>query len=120
MTATTATALFDVDGTLADRNYLYVVTWWEAFAQAGHEVPTPAIHRSIGMGSDQLLDVLLPATRDREADPGVRAAHGALYATYWSRLRPHARAPELLRLPEIRPARSSRELSRPARVRRAS
>jgi HAD superfamily hydrolase (TIGR01509 family) len=97
MTATTTTALFDVDGTLVDSNYLHVVTWWEAFAQGGHEVPMPAIHRAIGMGSDQLLDALLPATRDREADPGIRAAHGALYATYWSRLRPLARAPELLR-----------------------
>lgn len=97
MTATTTTALFDVDGTLVDTNYLHVTTWWEAFAQAGHEVPMSAIHRAIGMGSDQLLDALLPATRDRKADPGIRAAHGALYATYWCRLRPLARAPELLR-----------------------
>ena len=29
-------ALFDVDGTLADTNYLHAVTWWEAFGQAGH------------------------------------------------------------------------------------
>ena len=28
-------ALFDVDGTLVDTNYLHAVTWWEAFAQAG-------------------------------------------------------------------------------------
>jgi HAD superfamily hydrolase (TIGR01509 family) len=97
MTATTTTALFDVDGTLVDSNYLHAVTWWEAFSQAGHEVPMPAIHRVIGMGSDQLLDALLPASRDREADPGIRAAHSALYATYWSRLKPLARAPELLR-----------------------
>ena len=32
-------ALFDVDGTLVDTNYLHAVTWWEAFAQAGHVVP---------------------------------------------------------------------------------
>jgi HAD superfamily hydrolase (TIGR01509 family) len=49
------------------------------------------------MGFDQLLDALLPSSRDREADPGIRTAHGALYATYWSRLRPLPRAPELLR-----------------------
>jgi HAD superfamily hydrolase (TIGR01509 family) len=97
MTARITTALFDVDGTPVDSNYLHVLSWWEAFAQAGHQVPMPAIHRAVGMGSDQLLDALLPATRDREADPGIRAAHGALYATYWSRLRPLARAPELLR-----------------------
>ena len=96
MTGTTTTALFDMDGTLVDSNYLHVLTWWEAFAQAGYEVPMPAIHRAIGMGSDQLLDALLPATRDGAADPGIRAAHGALYATYRSRLRPLPRAPELL------------------------
>lgn len=97
MTVTTTTALFDVDGTLVDSNYLHVITWWEAFAQAGHEVPMTAIHRAIGMGSDQLLDALLPGTRDRDADAGIRTAHGALYATYWSRLRPLPGAPELLR-----------------------
>ena len=32
-------ALFDVDGTLVDTNYLHVLTWFEAFAQAGHVVP---------------------------------------------------------------------------------
>jgi HAD superfamily hydrolase (TIGR01509 family) len=97
MTVTTTTALFDVDGTLVDSNYLHVITWWEAFAQAGHEVPMTAIHHAIGMGSDQLLDALLPGTRDRDADDGIRTAHSALYATYWSRLRPLPGAAELLR-----------------------
>ena len=97
MTETAMAALFDVDGTLVDSNYLHAVTWWQAFTQAGHDVPMAAIHRAIGMGSDQLLDALLPGSRDKEADPGIRAAHGALYATYWSRLRPLPRAPELLR-----------------------
>lgn len=97
MTATITTALFDVDGTLVDSNYLHVITWWQAFAQAGHQVPMPAIHRAVGMGSDQLLDALLPATRNLDADPGIRAAHGALYGTYWTRLKPLAQAPELLR-----------------------
>jgi beta-phosphoglucomutase-like phosphatase (HAD superfamily) len=31
--------LFDVDGTLVDSNYLHAVTWWEAFLQAGYDVP---------------------------------------------------------------------------------
>ena len=57
--------LFDVDGTLVDTNYLHAVSWWEAFAQAGHEVPMAWIHRAIGMGLDQLLDELLPAERDQ-------------------------------------------------------
>ena len=90
-------ALFDVDGTLVDTNYLHAVTWWEAFAQAGFEVQMAEIHRSIGMGSDQILDKLLPADRDKDADPDVRAAHSALYSVYWSRLRPLPGAADLLR-----------------------
>lgn len=90
-------ALFDVDGTLVDTNYLHAVTWWEAFGQAGRDVPMADIHRAIGMGSDRLLDQLLPADRDRDADADIRAAHSTLYGTYWSRLRPLRGAADLLR-----------------------
>ncbi len=90
-------ALFDVDGTLVDTNYLHAVTWWEAFAQAGHVVPMAEIHRAIGMGSDLMLDKLLPAGRDAGADADIRTAHTALYATYRSRLRPLPGAVGLLR-----------------------
>ena len=68
-------ALSDVDGTLADTNYLHAVTWWEAFLQGGHVVPAAEIHRAIGMGSGQLLDKLLPAARDAGTDADIRAAH---------------------------------------------
>ena len=92
-----AAALFDVDGTLVDTNYLHIVTWWQAFGQAGHCVAMTDIHRAIGMGSDLMLDRLLPDDRDRDADADIRTSHSALYATYWSRLRPLPRAAELLR-----------------------
>jgi len=97
MTAALTAALFDVDGTLVDSNYLHVAAWSEALAQAGRDVPMAEIHSVMGMGSGQLLDALLPASRDRGADDVVRAAHSALYATYRSRLRPFARAADLLR-----------------------
>ena len=90
-------ALFDVDGTLVDTNYLHAVTWWEAFAQAGFQVPMTDIHRAIGMGSDQLLGKLLPSDRHTGADADMRAAHSTLYATCWSRLRPLPGAADLLR-----------------------
>jgi HAD superfamily hydrolase (TIGR01509 family) len=96
MSGTPAAVLFDVDGTLVDSNYLHAVCWWEAFTQAGHDVPMAPIHRAIGMGSEQLLDALLPAGRDRDGDDGIRAAHGALYATYWPRQRPLPGAADLL------------------------
>jgi HAD superfamily hydrolase (TIGR01509 family) len=89
--------LFDVDGTLVDTNYLHAVTWWQAFAQGGRYVPMRDIHRSIGMGSDQLLDWLLPGDRDKGADDVLRTSQAALYAAYWSRLRPLPGAVGLLR-----------------------
>jgi HAD superfamily hydrolase (TIGR01509 family) len=89
--------LFDVDGTLVDTNYLHAVTWWQAFGQAGHVVAMTDIHRAIGMGSDLMLNRLLPDDRDRDADADIRTSHSALYATYWSRLRPLPRAADLLR-----------------------
>jgi HAD superfamily hydrolase (TIGR01509 family) len=92
-----AAALFDVDGTLVDTNYLHTVTWWEAFRQAGHQVSMADIHRAIGMGSGQMLDKLLPADRDKDTDGEVRTVHSALYATYWFRLRPLPGAADLLR-----------------------
>ncbi len=97
MSESVTAVLFDVDGTLVDTNYLHAVTWWEAFAQAGHDVAMTDIHRAIGMGSDQLLDRLLPRDRDKDQDPAIRAAHSALYSTYWSRLRPLRGATDLLR-----------------------
>ena len=90
-------ALFDVDGTLVDTNYLHAVTWWEAFGQAGYQVPMAQIHRAIGMGSGLMLDKLLPADRDSDADADIRTTHTALYATYRSRLRPLPGAADLLR-----------------------
>jgi len=92
-----AAVLFDVDGTLVDTNYLHAVTWWQAFAMAGLVVPATDIHRSIGMGSDQMLDHLLPPDRDRGGDDGLRAAHDALFSVYWSRLQPLPGAAELVR-----------------------
>lgn len=97
MSRSVRAALFDVDGTLVDTNYLHAVTWWEAFGQAGYEVSMANIHRAIGMGSDQMLGKLLPSDRDTDADADLRAAHSALYATYRSRLRPLPGAADLLR-----------------------
>lgn len=89
-------ALFDVDGTLVDTTHLHTVTWWEACRQAGHAVEMRAVHRAVGMGSDKLLDHLLPADRDRTADEGMVRAHAALYAEYNTRLAPLDGAREAL------------------------
>ncbi|MEU6852354.1 HAD family hydrolase [Actinacidiphila alni] len=89
--------LFDVDGTLMDTVYLHTVAWWEALRQHGHRVTMARIHRSIGMGSDHLLDALLGEDHDHDEDPDLSAAHDALYGQFWSRLTPLPGASELLR-----------------------
>ncbi|MFF5173061.1 HAD family hydrolase [Micromonospora sp. NPDC000089] len=89
--------LFDVDGTLVDTTYLHTVSWWEALRQAGHPVPMARVHRSIGMGSDKLLDHLLGDERDRDADEQLRAAHDGFFGEYWERLIPLPGAADLLR-----------------------
>ncbi|MFE4961700.1 HAD family hydrolase [Streptomyces sp. NPDC056660] len=92
-------AIFDVDGTLVDTNHLHVVTWWEAFRQAGHHVPMREIHRAVGLSGGDLLDHLLGDGADRDLDENERltAAHHALYATYFERLPALEAAGDLLR-----------------------
>jgi phosphoglycolate phosphatase-like HAD superfamily hydrolase len=54
-----AGVLFDVDGTLADTDYLHTLAWSRALRDAGEWAPMNAIHRLIGMGGDQLVPRLL-------------------------------------------------------------
>ncbi|MDX6363236.1 MAG: hypothetical protein QOC85_2246 [Streptomyces sp.] len=90
-------ALFDVDGTLVDTNHLHVTTWWEAFRQAGHEVPMHAVHRAIGLGSEDLVAHLLGEGRDSDEVDALSQAHKTLYATYFERLPALQDAGRLLR-----------------------
>jgi phosphoglycolate phosphatase-like HAD superfamily hydrolase len=93
----TRAALFDVDGTLVDTNHLHVVTWWEAFRQAGHAVTMPAIHRAVGLASDDLVAYLVGDDRRADQDSRISAAHSVLYATYFDRLPALSAAGDLLR-----------------------
>lgn len=92
-------AVFDVDGTLVDTNHLHVLTWWEAFRQAGHQVPTHAIHRAVGLGSDDLIAHLLRGKSTLAPGEVKRldTAHKVLYAQYFERLSPLPGAGRLLR-----------------------
>ncbi|MEU0965316.1 HAD family hydrolase [Streptomyces sp. NPDC005917] len=92
-------AVFDVDGTLVDTNHLHVVTWWEAFRQAGHPVSTHAIHRAVGLGAKDLVTHLLGDTTSltpKEAED-LSTAHKVLYAQYFERLAALPDAGRLLR-----------------------
>ncbi|GAP52138.1 HAD family hydrolase [Streptomyces azureus] len=90
-------AVFDVDGTLVDTNHLHVVTWWEAFRQAGHDVPMHAVHRAVGLASTDLVAHLLGEDRDTDQDAAISAAHKALYGQYFDRLPALPEAGPLLR-----------------------
>ncbi|WP_326689748.1 MULTISPECIES: HAD family hydrolase [unclassified Streptomyces] len=79
-------ALFDVDGTLTDTTYLHVNAWWEALRQAGHTVPTAALHGAVGLGAGDLLDHVLGTGRDHSRDASISAAHKTLYGTCHERL----------------------------------
>ncbi|MEU4142466.1 HAD family hydrolase [Streptomyces parvulus] len=90
-------AVFDVDGTLVDTNHLHVVSWWEAFRQAGHEVPMHAVLRAVGLPSSDLVGHLLGEDRDKDRDAELSAAHKALYGQYFDRLPALPDAGKLLR-----------------------
>jgi len=92
---TVKAVLFDIDGTLADSNYLHVESWGHAFATLGVPVDAWRIHRCIGMDSAKLLEALLG---DRAAELGDRAKdlHATYYGELASRLRPFAGARDLL------------------------
>lgn len=89
-------ALFDIDGTLVDSNYLHVDAWSRAFVDIGHPVDAWKIHRSIGMDGEKLLDALLDdadaATRERATE-----RHTHHHESNSGRLRPFDGARELIR-----------------------
>src|ERR1700753_851039 len=97
MTNELKAVLFDVDGTLVDTNYLHTVAWWEAFTQAGYDVPMASIHRAIGMGAGQMLDSLLPKGRDTDAGADNKSADSPLSSVSGPRLHPLPGARQLLR-----------------------
>ncbi len=88
--------LFDVDGTLIDSAYLHTLAWWQAFRQAGFDVPMARIHRHVGMGGARLVDSLLPEGRDKSLDTEILAAHAGIFGTFWPALRPLDGARDLL------------------------
>ncbi|MFH8484826.1 HAD family hydrolase [Streptomyces longisporoflavus] len=93
----TRAALFDVDGTLVDTNYLHVTAWWEAFRQAGHRVSMRAVHHAIGLGGTDLIAHVLGDDRDTDQDATISAAHKTLYGTHFDRLQAFEDAGQLLR-----------------------
>ena len=85
--------LFDVDGTLLDTNYLHVLSWWQAMNDAGHEgVSMAAIHRSIGIASEGLVERLLG-----HDDETAVEAHSERYEALRDQVTAFPRAAELVK-----------------------
>jgi HAD superfamily hydrolase (TIGR01549 family) len=80
VTAVTAAAILDVDGTLVDTNYHHAIAWYRAFQRHGVVVPMWRVHRHIGMGGDQLVGAVAGEDVEREAGDQIRAAEGELFS----------------------------------------
>jgi HAD superfamily hydrolase (TIGR01549 family) len=89
-------AILDIDGTLVDTNYHHALAWYRAFRQHQVVLPIWRIHRSIGMGGDQLVAALAGDEVEREQGDGIRAAEKPLYMAMIEEVEPFAGARELI------------------------
>ena len=89
-------AILDIDGTLVDTNYHHAVAWYRAFRQQQVIVPIWRIHRSIGMGGDNLVQALTSEAFDEEYGDDVRAAEKVLYMELIEECAPMQGARELI------------------------
>lgn len=91
-----STAIVDIDGTLVDTNYHHVLAWQRAMTAHGHEVPGWQIHRTIGMGGDQLVGHLLGDEVENRQGDDLRAAESERYQELIGEVRPFPGARDLL------------------------
>ncbi len=89
-------AILDVDGTLVDTNYQHALAWYRAFRQHDFVVPIWRIHRSIGMGSDQLVPHLIGEDKADEVAEELAAAEKPLYRAMIEECEPLEGARELI------------------------
>jgi len=89
-------AILDVDGTLVDTNFHHAVAWYRAFRQHGIVLPIWRIHRSIGMGGDQLVPSLTDLKTEEEKGEDIRTAEKALYMALIEEVEPFAESRELI------------------------
>jgi HAD superfamily hydrolase (TIGR01509 family) len=89
-------AVFDLDGTLVDTTYLHALAWWRAACELGSPRPFSAFHRLIGMGSDQLLDEVVPDLDDA-ARHRLDDGHSEQFERLHDEVRPLPGAADLLR-----------------------
>ena len=89
-------AILDVDGTLVDTNYQHAIAWYRAFRDNGIVLSIWRIHRSIGMGGDQLVEALAGEQADREKGDDIRDAEKEHYSKLIGEVEPLEGSRELI------------------------
>jgi HAD superfamily hydrolase (TIGR01549 family) len=90
------TAILDIDGTLVDTNYHHAIAWYRALSSHGLHVPVWRIHRSIGMGGDQLVPALAGEDWERDHGDEARASEKECYMQLIDEVRPLPGARDLI------------------------
>jgi HAD superfamily hydrolase (TIGR01509 family) len=89
--------IFDVDGTLLDSNDAHAISWVEAFAEAGYDVPFDVVRPLIGMGADKLLPKTIGISNDSDEGKKLVARHSEIFEErHLPRLRPFNGARDLV------------------------
>lgn len=88
--------IFDVDGTLLDSNDAHALSWVEAFAEAGYDVPFDVVRPLIGMGADKLLPKTIGISHDSDEGKKLVERHSKIF--------------ERRHLPRLRPFKGARDL----------
>ena len=89
-------AIIDIDGTLVDTNYQHALAWYRAFRLHGIVLPVWRIHRSIGMGGDQLVPALVGEEVDEKHGDEIRDAREPFYKELLGEVEPLHGAHELI------------------------
>jgi len=89
-------AILDIDGTLVDTNYQHAIAWYRAFHELGLVLPVWRIHRSIGMGGDQLVPTLAGDDWESEHGDAAREAESERYSELIDEVRPLPKARKLI------------------------
>jgi phosphoglycolate phosphatase-like HAD superfamily hydrolase len=72
--------ILDIDGTLVDSTYHHAMAWYRAFLEQGVSVPMWQVHRSIGMGGDQIVAAIAGEDVEHEHGDRLRERHSELFA----------------------------------------
>jgi HAD superfamily hydrolase (TIGR01549 family) len=89
-------AILDIDGTLVDTNYHHAIAWYRAFRRHDVTVPVWRIHRTIGMGGDQLVAQVAGDEVEERLGDDIREAESELYRELIDEVQPMDGSRELI------------------------